>query len=212
MKISNILAPVKSGCKKNDKLFWTTNLTKNRLPNQEQAIAKKRSWRGSSAFLALSCCLAGVVSAPTLAEPKSAFAPAVAIVGLEPTEATLIGRPSASRRSLPNAKKQGETERVYSQNEIVYLLPFSPFIQATVAENANNIGVLIAPIAPAQEYSARVLIDENGYFTFRGLKPGRYLLLTAVSYQAAVSIREDTGKTRTDTDGINLLPPDKNEF
>lgn len=199
METSNVLASIRGGGKSNDKLFWTTNLIENHLPNREQAIAKKRSWRGSSALLALSCCLAGLVSVPALAEPDPVFDPAAAIVGLEPGEATLTGRPGASRRSLPNAKEPGKVERVYSQNEVVYLLPFSPFVQATVDKYANNIGVLVVQIAPAQEYSARVLTDENGYFTFRGLKPGRYLLMTAVPYEAEVSIREDTGKTRTDT-------------
>lgn len=61
MKTSNILAPVKGGGKRNDKLLRTTNPTENRLTNQKQAIAKKRAWRGSSGFLALACCLAGLV-------------------------------------------------------------------------------------------------------------------------------------------------------
>lgn len=141
---------------------------------------------------------------PALSAPRPIFDPTAATVGLEPGESTLIGRTSASRRA-----KTGEVELVYSQNEIVYLMPFSPFIQAMINENANNKALLIMSIAPAQEYSARVLTDNNGYFTFRGLKPGRYLLLTAVPYKAAGTIREDTGQTRTDTQysGVQWFGP-----
>jgi hypothetical protein len=159
---------------------------------------KKRTWLSIHTCLALFCCFAEIV--PTFASPapQSFFDPADAITGLEAGEATLIGRPSASRKALPSSGKS-KIEQVYSKNEVVYLLPFSPFIQSLVTANANNKGVLIALLAPAQEYSARVLTDDNGYFVFRGLKPGRYLLLTAVPYKAAVTIREDTGKTRTET-------------
>lgn len=157
---------------------------------------KKRTWLSIHAYFVLFCCFAEIV--PTFASPapQSFFDPADAIAGLEAGEAILIGRPSASRTAGSGKSK---IERVYSKNEVVYLLPFSPFIQSLVTANANNKGVLIALLAPAQEYSARVLTDENGYFVFRGLKPGRYLLLTAVPYKAAVTIREDTGKTRTET-------------
>lgn len=157
-------------------------------------------------FLLLSGFL-GIASAPALSAPP--FDPTDAIAGLAPGESTLTGRPGASRRALPGSQNKGKVERVYSKNEVVYLMPFSPFIEAVVAENAKNKALLIVSITPAQEYSARVLTDDNGYFTFRGLKPGRYLLLTAIPYQAAVTIREDTGKTRTDTQyrGIQWMGP-----
>lgn len=122
----------------------------------------------------------------------------------------LTGRPGATRYSLPQTDAKGKkkkpkskTERVYAANEVVYLLPWSDKVAAAIAKGNGSIPLtrayLMTEGGAATRYNARTLTREDGSFRIRGLKPGRYVLLTEVPYQAAVTIKEDTGKTRTET-------------
>ncbi|NJS13856.1 MAG: hypothetical protein HC788_03575 [Sphingopyxis sp.] len=123
---------------------------------------------------------------------------------------SLTGRPGATRYSLPQTDVKGKkkkpksrTERVYAGNELVYLLPWSDKVAAAFAKGNGSIALtrqfLLTESGAAQRYNARTFTRNDGSFLFRGLKPGRYMLLTEVPYQAAVTIKEDTGRTRTET-------------
>lgn len=114
---------------------------------------------------------------------------------------TLTGRPGATRRQLKpgEARAKRGTERVYSKDEAVYVYPYTPYVEALVREVGGDPVRLSMFLGSVRELSARVQTDEEGYFTVRALQPGRYLLMTAVPYQAAGTIREDTGRTRTET-------------
>ncbi|QIG54483.1 hypothetical protein G6N82_10270 [Altererythrobacter sp. BO-6] len=163
-----------------------------------------------------------VASAKALAAAGLLLGPATAIAQDEPADLaqaqqliahgphTLTGRPGATRYSLPQTDAKGKkkkpkskTERVYAGNEVVYLLPWSDKVAAAIAKGNGSIPLtrayLMTEGGAAQRYNARTLTREDGSFRIRGLKPGRYVLITEVPYQAAVTIRQDTGKTRTET-------------
>lgn len=122
----------------------------------------------------------------------------------------LTGRAGATRYSLPvtdakgRKKKPGSrTERVYAPNEAVYLIPWTEKVAAAIAKGNGNLALtrvyLITEGGEAARLNARTFTRENGMFRFRGLMPGRYVLLTEVPYKAAVTIRSETGRTRTET-------------
>lgn len=122
---------------------------------------------------------------------------------------TLKGRPGATRYSLPQTDAKGKkikpkskTERVYSENEAVYLFPWSEKVAAAMS-SGGGVPLLRANLltqgGAALQYSARTFTRADGSFRLRGLKPGRYVLMTEVPYKAAVTIRQDTGRTRTET-------------
>lgn len=123
---------------------------------------------------------------------------------------TLTGRAGATRYSLPKTDAKGKkvkpkakTERVHAENEAVYLLPWTDKVAAAVAKGNGSIPLtrafLLTEAGAAGTYNARTFTRADGTFRLRGLKPGRYVLVTEVPYQAAVTIRQDTGKTRTET-------------
>jgi hypothetical protein len=146
--------------------------------------------------------LAGMSNAASPNLPND-FDPAEAATLLDVGEATLTGRPGASRIPLASAGKprlgRPKRERVYTKNEVVYLFPYTAYVQRIVERHRSNPALLMLNLNVVGEYTARTLTDADGRFAFRGLKPGRYVLMTAVPYEAAVTIREDTGRTRTET-------------
>jgi hypothetical protein len=126
----------------------------------------------------------------------------------------LTGRPGKTRRVLDGKKrakpvislvigKKGRgkeaTERVITKNEVVFLYPYTSTVDAAIRKFGNNPVVIAGHLGDVAPYKARTFTNDEGYFTFRGLKPGRYLLMTAVPYEVATTQREDTGKTRTKT-------------
>lgn len=123
---------------------------------------------------------------------------------------SLTGRPGATRYTLPGADKaakqrrsKSRTERAYSSNEVVYLLPWTDQLAQAVARgNGSSVLVRMEVLTSggaALQYNARTVTAKDGSFRFRGLKAGRYLLMTEVPYKAAVTVRTDTGRTRTET-------------
>ena len=158
--------------------------------------------------LALPLCLFAAQPAVSHAQDAADEAQAQALIEFGPH--TLTGRPGATRYTLPKvdakgkkAKAKSKTERVHAANEVVYLLPWSDKVAAAVAMGGGSLALtrtyLMTEGGAATRYNARTLTREDGSFRIRGLKPGRYVLITEVPYQAAVTIRQDTGKTRTET-------------
>ena len=133
---------------------------------------------------------------------------------MEIGEHILTGRPGKTRRALSQPKskvpvislvigKKGRgkeaTERVITKDEVVYLYPYTATVDAAIRKFGNNPVVIAGHLGDVSPFKARTFTNDEGYFTFRGLKPGRYLLMTAVPYEVATTTREDTGKTRTRT-------------
>ena len=166
--------------------------------------------------------LAGAALSAALASPANAQSQAdiaESIAALEMGDHTLTGRPGATRTALADAgKRKGlfsrgpKTERVYTHNQTVVLWPYTRLVEAIVVKHNGSPFLVTSSLGELGQYSARALTDANGVFHFRGLKPGRYLLSIRVPYEAAVTVREDTGRTRTETtfetDGYNILSAD----
>ncbi len=128
---------------------------------------------------------------------------------------TLTGRPGSTRNVIAEAgKRRGlfsrgpKTERVYTRNQPVMLIPYTRLVEAITLKHKGDPYLISISLGKLENYTGRALTDANGVFHFRGLKPGRYLVSTTVRYEAAVTVREDTGRTRTDTtiqtDGYNV--------
>lgn len=112
----------------------------------------------------------------------------------------LTGRPGKSRRIITKkGKVKRASERVTTQNEVVYLYPYTAAADAAIRKFGNNPVMIAGHLGDVAPYKARTFTNTNGYFKFRALKPGRYLLITAVPYEVATTTKEDTGKTRTRT-------------
>jgi len=168
------------------------------------------------AIAALSAALAA--PSPALAQSQADIAESIA--ALEMGEHTLTGRPGATRTALADAgKRKGlfsrgpKTERVYTHNQTVVLWPYTRLVEAIVVKHNGSPFLVTSSLGELGNYSARALTDADGVFHFRGLKPGRYLLSVKVPYEAAVTVREDTGRTRTETtfqtsDGFNITSAD----
>ncbi|KFN41264.1 hypothetical protein N789_05080 [Arenimonas oryziterrae DSM 21050 = YC6267] len=157
-----------------------------------------------------------LLAAPSPAQAQSQADIAESIAQLEMGPHTLTGRPGATRAALADAGKRrglfsrgAKSERVYTQNQPVILIPYTRRVEAIVLKYNGDPFPVLSSLGELGNYTARALTDANGEFHFRGLKPGRYLLSTTVPYEAAVTIREDTGRTRTDTtittDGYNII-------
>lgn len=170
--------------------------------------------RPTPLFLA-TAALSAALAAPDLVHAQSQAQIDEAIAQLDMGTHTLTGRPGATREVLAEAGKRkglfsrgAKTERVYTQNEPVVLIPYTPLVEAIVHKYNGSPFMVMSSLGELRNHSARVHTDANGVFTFRGLKPGRYLLSTTVRYDAAITIRDDTGRTRTDTtvetDGYNV--------
>lgn len=115
-------------------------------------------------------------------------------------EHILSGRPGKTRYEIDEKKRATrKTERIVTKNEVVYLFPHTPAIDAAVRKFGNNPAAIATELGVAARYKARTFTDDDGFFRFRGLKPGRYLLMTAVPYEAATITADDTGKVRTTT-------------
>jgi len=129
---------------------------------------------------------------------------------------SLTGRPGATRHVIAEAGKRkgvfsrgAKTERVYTQKQPVVLIPYTRLVEAITLKHKGDPFLISSSLGDLGNYTARALTDADGVFHFRGLKAGRYLLSTTVPYEAAVTVREDTGRTRTDTtlqttDGYNI--------
>ncbi|MBK1988697.1 hypothetical protein A0J48_014310 [Sphaerospermopsis aphanizomenoides BCCUSP55] len=121
------------------------------------------------------------------------FDPVEAKTMLEPGKSTLKGRTFVTHNSRDRGK-----ERIYGNQQVVYLFPMTTFARDVLAK-AGNRTLVIMMLSKAQEHTARVITDKSGNFIFRGLKSGQYLLLTSIPYEADVKVRENTGRTRTRT-------------
>lgn len=164
-------------------------------------------------FALATLSVALILPLPAHAQSEADIAEAVA--QLEMGTHALTGRPGATRYAMGEAGKRkgmfskgGKTERVYTHGQPVVLIPYTRLVEAITLKYKGDPFLITSSLGELGNYTARALTDANGVFQFRGLKPGRYLLSTTVPYEAAVTVREDTGKTRTDTtiqtDGYNI--------
>jgi hypothetical protein len=172
-------------------------------------ILPRNHVRSSGVFLAFALWISP--ASGTLAQDRVNSADTQQIASLmEFGPHSLTGRPGATRTALPIIDAKGKkrtpksrTERVHAANEIVYLLPWSDRVAAAIAKGNGSMALtrtyLITEGGAAMRHNARTLTREDGSFRLRGLKAGRYVLWTEVPYQAAVTIKTDTGKTRTET-------------
>ena len=159
--------------------------------------------------------LCALLAAPLTARAQSQAQLDQAIAQLEFGDNTLTGRPGATRDKLAQAGQRkglfgrgAKTERVYTRNEPVTLIPYTPLVDAVMQKYRGRPGLVLGSLGELRNYTARVLTDDDGVFTFRGLKPGRYLLATTVRFEADITVRDDTGRTRTETtvytEGYNI--------
>lgn len=154
--------------------------------------------------------------APTPVQAQSQDELDRAMAQLEMGTHTLTGRPGATRDRLADAGKRkglfskgAKSERVYTQYEPVTLIPYTPLVEAMVLKYKGRPFLVLGSLGELRNYTARALTDADGVFTFRGLQPGRYLLSTRVRFEAAITVRDDTGRTRTtttfETSGYNII-------
>jgi hypothetical protein len=130
-----------------------------------------------------------------------------AIALLDIGELTLRGRPRVPEKNIPNLeKKENHTnDYLYSSEEPVYLFPYTAKLKVLIEKFSHSPTYIDSLLGSsnnfASQYNAVTFTDNEGYFTFRGLKPGFYVLLTAIPYEVSASFREKTGNTQTTISG-----------
>jgi len=114
---------------------------------------------------------------------------AVGLLG--PGSSTLRGRASAIISGGLLNRKFG-----YAKNELVYLYPMTKYMNNWNQEHKRDYVIGMFFISPEMhDLTARVITDDDGYFKFRGLKAGKYFLITKVNYKATLSEKNDTGRS-----------------
>ncbi|WP_440977160.1 hypothetical protein [Pseudoxanthomonas winnipegensis] len=167
------------------------------------------SLRTSPWVLCLATALGFMASAPLGAEIIRPVAADSLQASFDTEEAERLLEPGSGslRGNLQLAVDKGllkKKETFVARDQLVVLLPMTSYMRAWEAKYGKNpvIGAMfINPRVVA--YSARVLTDTQGNFEFRGLKPGRYLLVSEIPYKQDVTVRTDTGQTRHDIDWFN---------
>ena len=171
---------------------------------------RRRAAKRAAAALFAVAATSQIWSAPLSAQPRAPGDAEQAAELMAYGPHTLTGRAGATRYTLPQADAKGRkrkpktrTERVHAPNEVVYLLAWTDLVAAAVAKGNGSFALtrtnLLTEGGEAIRINARTLTREDGTFRIRGLKPGRYVILTEVPYKAAVIVRTDTGRTRTET-------------
>ena len=167
-------------------------------------------------LLLAAAALSAALAAPSPVHAQSQADIDESIAQLRMGKHTLTGRPGATRNVIAEAGKRrglfsrgAKTERVYTHNQTVVLIPYTPLVESVVLKRKGDPYLISISLGNLEKYTARALTDAQGVFHFRGLQPGRYLLSIKVPYEAAVTISEDSGRTRTDTtfetsDGYNI--------
>lgn len=114
-------------------------------------------------------------------------------------EATLRGQASMTVKRSRFQILPGTT--LYAREQQAFLFPMTAFLQAWVERHAAQ-GLFYGKFKLQPELdlvAARTLTDREGRFTFRGLKPGRYLLWVVIPYEQERTIAQETGQWQTTT-------------
>ncbi|MEA9886612.1 hypothetical protein VDG05_20205 [Xanthomonas campestris pv. raphani] len=119
---------------------------------------------------------------------------------LEPGSGSLRGKLEMTINKGMLRKK----EKFVAQYQLVTLLPMSSYMRAWEKKYSKSpwLGMMLIDdrVLP---FSARTLTSVDGNYEFRGLKPGRYLMISKIPYKMDVIIRNETGQTRHDIDWFN---------
>ena len=167
-------------------------------------------------LLLATAALSVALAAPAVVHAQSQADIDESIAQLRMGKHTLTGRPGSTRTMTSEAGKRrglfsrgAKTERVYTHNQTVMLIPYTRLVEAVVLKHKGDPHLISLSLGELEKYTGRALTDANGVFHFRGLQPGRYLVSVKVPYEETVTVRDDTGRTRTDTtfesaDGYNI--------
>jgi hypothetical protein len=135
-------------------------------------------------------------------EPSVPFDEPAAQAQLEPGTATIRGTLSAKEgKALIKALNISKTHKAY-KGTVVTLMPHSAYIDAWLALNKklSRKATLEKAALSAQANSYRILTkvsDDNGSFTFTGLKPGKYFIYADVNFLVGGSAFVQTGTQTT---------------
>ncbi len=149
-------------------------------------------------FLMVGGSLAAFPLESATSQSSTSDDPAFARSQMEIGQHILTGRPGVTRKAMDQrGRVKGGRERVYTHDEVVFLFPLTPKVEVAVSRFGGNSTAIATELGSAARFRARTFTDDRGYFRFRGLKPGRYLLMVAVPYIAATRTKEETGEVRT---------------
>lgn len=119
-------------------------------------------------------------------------------------EATLKGQALFKhRKTLLQLKAP---TKLYAREQVAYLFPMTKFLKAWVERHAPQ-GLFYGGFSLQKELdwvAARTITDQEGRFTFRGLKPGQYLLWVVIPYEMERQIEQETGQWATTTYTANV--------
>jgi hypothetical protein len=164
-----------------------------------------------SRSLLLAATFAALLTAPARAqlpdvykyvEPSIPFDEPSAKAQLEPGTATIRGTLSAKEgKALIKALNISKSHKAY-KGTVVTLMPHSDYIDAWLSLNKklNRKSTLEKAALSAQANSYRILTkvsDDQGSFSFPGLKPGKYFIYADVDFVVGGSSFVQTGTVTT---------------
>lgn len=97
-------------------------------------------------------------------------------------------------------------KKLYARDQVAYLFPMTKFLKSWVERYApQGLRFGTFNLQPELDWvAARTITDQEGRFTFRGLKPGQYLLWVVIPYEMEGVIQQETGQWATRTYTANV--------
>ncbi|MBA9073493.1 hypothetical protein GGR22_001619 [Flavobacterium gossypii] len=130
--------------------------------------------------------LGSAVYSQEIIYPKTAFDQAAAKKALEKGKSSISGFVFSAPRNGFGIKHVNE--RTYGKYKVVSLFPLTPYMEEwkKLRTRLHNTGKKIVKMSKeADATRIDVETDEGGNFTFKDLKPGKYLLISEVSWHYA---------------------------
>jgi hypothetical protein len=137
-------------------------------------------------FVLIISCYVSYAQKQKIIYPEAAFDSLEAKKALDLGGVTIQGR--AFTKSIKGPTIQAlSSQKVYAANAVVVLLPVTPYFEAWHALRKKKEGKKYVVYMSDEAYAWRVetKTDDDGRFTFKKMKPGKYFLQVFINYSTS---------------------------